>query len=132
MIHDVFSFKTLTYLQHQIQSVKIKWEGALYMPAKWCAISASRARNSSKVIPNLLISPIEVLLIDINMVTEGKKFSTISTVQDLFNITDSNTYNIIYYSCEMPLLLSISIPITILKIDCWKCWWDGTIRLRQQ
>jgi len=28
-------------------------------------------------------------MVDINMISEGKKFPTLTTVQDLFNITDS-------------------------------------------
>ena len=33
-------------------------------------------------------------MVDINMISEGKKFPTLTTVQDLFNITDSKQISI--------------------------------------
>ncbi len=44
------------------------------------------------------MSSLEVLLVDINLQQESKKISTLTSVQELFNITDSNLKNIVYNS----------------------------------
>jgi hypothetical protein len=56
-------------------------------------------------------------MVDINLVSEGKKFPTLTSLQDLFNITDSkfqinNIFNL--NSRKMSLLFSASLSAPIL------------------
>lgn len=58
-----------------------------------------------------------MLMVDINLVSEGKKFPTLTSLQDLFNITDSkfqinNIFNL--NSRKMSLLFSASLSAPIL------------------
>ena len=41
---------------------------------------------------DFILTFLEILMVDINMITEGKKFNNLTSVQDLFNITDSNYF----------------------------------------
>ena len=61
------------------------------MQSNSCDTNATLAKSSSKVtsLARRFIVSLEMLMVDINLILEGKKFPTLTSVQELFNITDS-------------------------------------------